>query len=231
MDTFFLRKKIMLNLQHISKTYKNSHEEVFALKNVSFEMQKGDFVALTGISGSGKTTLLKIIGGLENPSKGKIFLNNQNLSLLTQSQYTKYRLHNIGVIFQQPHLIPVLCAWENVAFLLEIQGEKTKIAKEKSIFWLEKLGLSDKINAKPHQLSGGQQQRVSIARALSISPKIILADEPTAHLDKDNAQLIIDLLLEINHKHQISILLSTHDTQIVAQTPKSLHLKNGEIVG
>ncbi len=220
----------MLKLTNISKIYNTNQEQTIALENINIEIQKSEFVSITGASGSGKTTLLKIIGGLEKPTKGNIFLENDQLDTFSPTQYTKYRLHNIGVVFQQPHLLPALNAWENVSFLLEIQGEKLKIAKEKAIHWLQKLGLDNKINAKVNELSGGQQQRVSIARALAINPKIILADEPTAHLDKENTQKLMDILLEINQNEKITILLNTHDPYIMQQISHNIMLENGKIM-
>jgi putative ABC transport system ATP-binding protein len=220
----------MLSIQNVTKIYQPFREPIFALQNINIEIKKGDFVAISGASGSGKTTLFKLVAGLENVTEGNILFENQSIIHFSEKEKTKFRLHQIGFIFQQHHLIPVLSALENVSFLLEMQGKTQKEAKKISQEWLEKVNILECANRKPHQLSGGQQQRVAIARALAGNPKLILADEPTASLDEINTELLLDLMKSLNQQEDITFLVATHDERVRERASKTIFFKNGKII-
>ncbi|TAE72626.1 MAG: ABC transporter ATP-binding protein [Bacteroidetes bacterium] len=217
----------MIKIQNISKTYTSKAQKINALQNVSFFIEKGEFVGLMGASGSGKTTLFKVIAGLENIDEGEIYIDNQAIHCLSEKQKTLFRLNSIGFIFQQHNLMPVLSAWENVALLLELKGIKRKIAKNISLEYLEKVNLLDCAFRKPEQLSGGQQQRVAIARALAGKPVLVLADEATANLDADNTENLLEMLVKLNQEEKTTFIFATHDDRVKQKVKRIILLKNG----
>lgn len=219
----------MISIQNLSKTYHQTTIPVQALQNINLHFEKSEFTAIVGPSGCGKTTLLNLIGGLDRPSVGEIWIENQSLNELSESKLTDFRLHHIGFIFQTFNLVPVLSVFENVSLLLELQNQPKKLITEKVTNILEAVGLSNKTKARPAELSGGQQQRVAIARALVASPKFILADEPTANLDSKNAESLLDLMQELNENQHITFIFSTHDSRIVSRARRVIELEDGEI--
>ncbi len=222
----------MIKLNQVSKTYKLGKTEVKALKNVNLEINKGDFVAVVGPSGSGKTTLLNLIGCLDKPDEGEILLEGENVLNKNFNQLADLRLKKIGFIFQSFNLIPVLNVYENIEFpaLLLPRKEREKNLKEKIFKLIEEVGLSEHISHKPDELSGGQRQRVAIARALVNNPVIVLADEPTANLDSENAEKIIDLMRRLNDELNTTFVFATHDTRILKHVKRIVELKDGKIV-
>ena len=180
---------------HLFKTYKDSISEVHAVEDVNLAIEEGDFTAIVGPSGSGKTTLLNLIGGLDTPTSGELFVDGRDISRLKPKEMVDFRLHHIGFVFQAFNLIPVLSAKENVAFVMELQGVGRQERERRAVELLEAVGLGDRADSRPAKLSGGQQQRVAVARALASRPKFILADEPTANLDSKAAGKLLDMKL------------------------------------
>ena len=178
---------IVIETRHLYKTYKDQISEVHAVNDVNISIEEGEFTAIVGPSGSGKTTLLNLIGGLDTPTSGNLFIGGTDISTLKPKEMVDFRLHNIGFVFQSFNLIPVLSAKENVAFVMELQGRPKREREARAIELLEAVGLGDRVDSRPAKLSGGQQQRVAVARALASKPKFILADEPTANLDSKAA--------------------------------------------
>ena len=219
----------MISIQNVSKTYQQTGVPVLALQNISLGFEKGEFVAIVGPSGCGKTTLLNLMGGLDRPDKGEIWIENQKLNELSDSQLTDFRLHHIGFVFQNFNLIPVLSVFENIALILELQNLSIKTIRERVNFIVNAVGLSDKINTRPAQLSGGQQQRVAIARALVASPKFIIADEPTANLDSKNAESLLNLMQELNDNQDVTFIFSTHDSRIINRAKRVVELEDGKV--
>lgn len=203
---------------------------MYALRGIDLHIEKNEFTAITGASGSGKTTLLNLMGGLDKPDKGEIWIDKTEITQLTDNQLITFRLKNIGFIFQNYNLLPILSAQENVALILQLQGKSKTEVKQKSIELLEKVGLKDKIHVRPVELSGGQQQRVAIARALAGSPKFILADEPTSNLDSQTADNIIELMAQLNENEQVTFIFSTHDQRIIQKAKRIIELKDGQII-
>ena len=203
---------------------------MFALRGMSLEIDEGDFVAIMGPSGSGKSTAVNMVGCLDIPSKGKIFLDGQDISTLSESDLAQIRGKKIGFIFQQFNLIPTLTALENVTLPMIFQGysyeERVKVGKD----LLTKVGLEERMNHRPTELSGGQQQRVAIARALSNDPQIILADEPTGNLDQKTGREIIDFLMSL-HKSGKTIIMVTHDQNLSEYAEKVKMLMDGKVIG
>jgi len=187
-------KNSIITLENVWKTYQMGEVEVNALRGVSLEINQGEFVAITGSSGSGKSTMMNLVGCLDLPSKGAIYLNNEDISKLNESDLAQIRAKKIGFIFQQFHLIPTLTALENVMLPLEFQDVPSDVARKKAIEILDMVGLGDRIGHLPSQLSGGQQQRVAIARSLANNPDVILADEPTGNLDSVAGANVMDML-------------------------------------
>lgn len=222
----------IITLNNISKTYPMGKVSVDALKEISLEISRGDFVAIAGPSGSGKTTIMNLIGLIDKPTKGKVLIGEEDISLLSRNKLTKLRHEKLGIIFQSFNLLPVLNVFENVEFPLLI-GIK-KIRKKERQEWvhhlLEEVGLSDRKFHKPSELSGGQQQRVAIARALAVKPEVIIADEPTANLDSETGEQILELMKTINREQQTTFVFSTHDERIRKMADHIIFLKDGSIV-
>ena len=212
----------------IKKIYDNGLTPFEALGGVSIGIEKGTVCALVGASGSGKTTLLNIIGAIDTATAGEVIIDDESLSDKNSKALSIFRRKNLGFIFQSYNLIPVLTAYENVALaLFESEG---KDKHDKVMSMLDKVGLIDKAKNYPNQLSGGQQQRVSVARALVKTPKLLLADEPTANLDSKTGKQILDLLLKLNNDEKITILFSTHDSRVMDITDKIYTLSDGKII-
>ena len=221
-------KKIVIETRDIAKVYQDSKIAVQALKDVDLEISEGEFTAIVGPSGSGKTTLLNIIGGLDNPTSGTIKVGGRDISKLKDSERIDFRLHNIGFVFQQYNLIPVLTARENVEFIMLLQKIPLHEMKARSLHLLEEVGLKDKANVRPSELSGGQQQRVAVIRALASHPKFILADEPTANLDSASANRL-DMMARMNQEEGMTFIFSTHDQRVIDKARRVVTLEDGII--
>jgi putative ABC transport system ATP-binding protein len=197
---------------------------------VSCNIDKQEFMAIVGPSGSGKTTLLNILGGLDNPTSGRVMIEGIDLSTLPQSKLVDYRLGHIGFVFQAYNLIPVFTARENVEFIMLLQGVDKKEREKRAIDLLKQVGLSERINTRPAQLSGGEQQRVAVARALASRPAFVLADEPTANLDTESAESLLDLMEELNKNYEMTFIFSTHDARVMRRARRIVSLQDGGIV-
>lgn len=217
-----------LKIENLCKTYGKGENEVKALDNVSFTVPKGQMVAVIGASGSGKSTLLHILGGVDRPTSGKVWLDGQDVYSQNQKNLAIFRRRQVGLIYQFYNLIPVLTAEENITLPMIMDGRKPK--KERINEMLSLLDLSERRNHLPSQLSGGQQQRVSIGRALFTSPSIILADEPTGNLDSKNTSEIISLLRKSNRDFNQTMIVITHDENIALQCDRILTLSDGKII-
>jgi putative ABC transport system ATP-binding protein len=220
----------IMELQDVWKIYRMGEVEVPALRGVSVEIKKGDFVAIIGASGSGKSTMMNLIGCLDIPSKGKIYLKSHDISLLSESDLASLRGKTIGFIFQQYHLIPSMSAFENVMLPLEFLEYNDGKAAKRTREILTLVGLSDKMHHRPSQLSGGQQQRVSIARSLVSDPEIILADEPTGALDSVTGREVLEMLHRLWKEHGKTIITVTHDPNLAKYAHTIIELKDGEII-
>ena len=219
----------VITTQNLTKVYNPDKVPVHALNGVDLKIEKGEFTAIVGPSGSGKTTLLNIIGGLDEPTEGKAFIKDTDLTTLSDSDLIKFRLNHIGFVFQAYNLIPVLTAIENVSFVMQMQGRPSKECHEKSLELLEEVGLADKINKRPSELSGGQQQRVAVARALASKPDFVLADEPTANLDSVSTTELLDMMLELNEREDMTFVFSTHDQRVIDRARRVVTLVDGKI--
>jgi putative ABC transport system ATP-binding protein len=222
----------LIELRDVWKTYKMGKNPVHAISEVNLTINKGEFVAITGASGSGKSTMMHLIGCLDVPSQGSVFLEDKDILLLSKSQVARIRGKKIGFIFQQFNLIPTLTALENVMLPMEFQNNYYK-AEEKAKELLELMGLKDRIHHKPTELSGGQTQRVAIARALANDPEIILADEPTGNLDSKTGENVIDLLYKLHKEQGKTLIIITHDMNFIKRlknTTKIVKLKDGRII-
>jgi putative ABC transport system ATP-binding protein len=220
----------IIKTKNLVKVYSTGSMEVRAVDNVSLTIGQGEFTAIVGPSGSGKTTLLNMIGGLDKPTSGTIRIDEQDITQLSEKKLTDFRRQNIGFIFQSYNLIPVLTAGENVSFIMELQGCPPKMVEDRTREILVEVGLGDRINSRPAQLSGGQQQRVAVARAMASRPKFIIADEPTANLDSKTTGKLLDMMLELNEKENITFLFSTHDPRVVNKARRVIVLEDGKIV-
>lgn len=223
-------KKEIIRLDNVWKIYKMGNVSISATKNISMTVYKGQFLAITGNSGSGKSTVMHLIGCLDIPSKGKLFLDTNDISKLTESELAQIRGRKIGFVFQQFNLIPTLTALENVALPGEFQNMEKTFLYKKAKELLNYVGLGDRLDHRPTQLSGGQMQRVAIARALINDPEVILADEPTGALDTKAEEQVMDLLKELNKKNKKSIVLVTHNPSLLKYVDYVVELKDGEVV-
>ena len=218
----------LLRVEHLSKVYGQGDNQVWALDRVSFSVEKGQFVAIVGPSGSGKSTLLHILGGVDRPTSGKVFLEGQDVFAQKEDQLAIFRRRQVGLIYQFYNLIPVLNVRENLSLPVLMDGRKVDEAYLQEL--ISTLGLSGRETHLPNQLSGGQQQRVSIGRALMNSPAVVLADEPTGNLDSKNSQEIIELLKLSNRRYGQTLIVITHDESIALQADRILTMEDGRIV-
>ncbi|MDE7287552.1 MAG: ABC transporter ATP-binding protein, partial [Lachnospiraceae bacterium] len=214
-------------VQNLSKVYGQGEGQVNALQNVSFSMEKGEFTAVVGESGSGKSTLLHLVGGLDFPTKGKVFLDSMDLFALNEKERTIFRRRNIGFIFQAFHLIEELDVEQNIAFPLLLDHQKPDRGRIEELLAL--LGLCERRKHLPSQLSGGQQQRVAIGRALIMQPMLILADEPTGNLDSKSSRDVMDLLIRASHHYQQTILMITHNDNLASDADRVLRVTDGHL--
>lgn len=218
----------ILNIVNVKKEYANGDKILYALNDISFTVSKGEFIAIVGPSGSGKSTLLHIIGGIDNPNSGKVYINETDIASLKSDKMTVFRRKNIGIVYQFYNLIPTLNVVDNIT--LPALLDKRKIDKEKLNELIKLLKLEYRKTAMPSQLSGGEQQRVSIGRALINNPAILLADEPTGNLDSTASKEIVDIFKYYNKEYNQTILLVTHDEKIAEQADRVIRLKDGKII-
>ena len=221
----------LIRMRQITRTYKEGSLNVLALRGVDLDIAQGEFTALAGPSGSGKTTLLNIVGVLDKPTSGRIEVAGTDITRLDRGEAADFRLEKVGFIFQAYNLVPVLTAMENAEFTLLLRGVPPHERKAKVTPLLERVGLADMMDRKPHELSGGQQQRVAVVRALATTPDLILADEPTANLDSETSAGLLDLMLELNQELGTTFLFSTHDPVVIDRARRVVRLLDGRVDG
>ncbi|HEV7366525.1 MAG TPA: ABC transporter ATP-binding protein [Gemmatimonadales bacterium] len=217
----------MLHCQSLSRTYPSGGRDIVVLKDITFSLEPGGFLAILGPSGSGKTTLLGLLAGLDRPSGGEVYLDGQNLGGLNEDQRARLRAEKIGFVFQSFQLLPTLTAQENVQVPLELRGAPNAAARAREL--LGRVGLSGREHHYPTQLSGGEQQRVALARGFSIGPKVLFADEPTGNLDAGTGATIIDLMVELNQDLGTTLVLVTHDLDLAARAHRTIRLADGKV--
>lgn len=218
-----------VKLEQVSKVYGHDGVQVRALDGVTLEIAKGDFAVLVGPSGSGKTTLLNMIGGLDTPTAGRIWVAGTEIGRMKKSELSELRLRRIGFVFQEFNLIPVLSALENVEFVMLLQGVPEGERRSRSYALLKELSLEGLEHRRPSELSGGQQQRVAVARAIAAEPIIVLPDEPTANLDSKAGAALMDLMRRLNEEKGISFVFSTHDAMVVERARRVIRMRDGRI--
>jgi len=220
----------MIQVKNLSKIYKQGELEVKAVNNISMKVDDGEFTAVVGPSGSGKTTLLNCIGGLDSCTSGGVIVDGESISSYSSNQIIKFRLNNIGFVFQSYNLIPVLSAKENIEMVMLMLGYKEEERTKRSIELLEKVEMLDMSDRRPNKMSGGQQQRVAVARALASKPKFILADEPTANLDSKSTANLLDIMSRLNREENITFIFSTHDQRVIDRARRVVTLVDGKII-
>ncbi|GAK53808.1 ABC transporter, ATP-binding protein [Candidatus Moduliflexus flocculans] len=220
---------MLLHIENVKKTYHLGEVPVEALKGVSLNIDRGEFIAICGPSGSGKSTLLNMIGTIDVPTSGNIFYEGKDVLKMNDDAQTAMRNSTIGFIFQTFNLVPVLSALENVMLPLHFRRANGNHAKEKAVEHLKAVGLEKYMHHRPNKLSGGQRQRVAIARAMAHEPSIIIADEPTANLDSVNAQQILDIMRNMNQQQQVTFIFSTHDQRLIDHVQRTVWLEDGLI--
>lgn len=219
----------IVHLDAVSKIYEQGQVSVTAVDDVTLDIKRGEFTALVGPSGSGKTTLLNLIGALDEPTGGKVYLEGSDLSGLSRHRLSRLRRDRIGFVFQAYNLIPTLSAYENAEFVLALQGVPKKERRERVAKILDEVGLSGLENRRPAELSGGQQQRVAIARSIVHEPAIVLADEPTANVDSATAGALLDVMEKLNEEESVTFLFSTHDQRVMDRARRILKMRDGAI--
>jgi len=220
----------MIQTEKLNKIYKQGKLKVKAVNNVNLKISDGEFTAIVGPSGSGKTTLLNCIGGLDNPTSGKVIIDGELISSYSSNQMIKFRLNNIGFVFQSYNLIPVLTAKENIEMVMLMQGYNKQDMEKRSSDLLNEVGMGDMSKRRPAELSGGQQQRVAVARSLASKPKFILADEPTANLDSKSTAKLLDIMSRLNKQENITFVFSTHDQRVIDRARRVVTLEDGKII-
>jgi putative ABC transport system ATP-binding protein len=218
----------MLLARDLTKEYRSGDNKLAVLRDVSFSIPQGSFVAIVGPSGSGKTTLLGLLAGLDTPTRGQVLLDEADLTALSEDQRAKLRGEKVGFVFQSFQLIPTLTALENVQVPLELRGESGAAPRAREL--LQRVGLGDRLHHFPMQLSGGEQQRVAIARAFSNAPRILFADEPTGNLDSDTGGRIVELLEALNRESNATIVLVTHDHALASHAQRVIRLSDGRVI-
>ena len=217
-------------IENVTRVYKSGNVETQALRGVSLTIENGEFMALVGPSGSGKTTLLQLIGCLDQPTSGHVYINGKDVSRLNRNQRADMRRGTIGFIFQFFALIPTLTAYENIEMPLLLNGHNAAERRQRVTQLLESVGLTDRARNRPDQMSGGQQQRVAIARALASNPTLILADEPTANLDTANGKQVMETMLRLNQETGVTFVFATHDPRVIQYARRIITLRDGLIV-
>jgi putative ABC transport system ATP-binding protein len=220
----------ILEFHNVKKDYRLGETTVHALRGVDLAVEQGEFTAILGASGSGKTTLLNLAGAIDDPSEGAVIINGKDISRLSDNEKAELRNRTIGYVFQTFNLVSVLTALENVMLALQIRGGKRSAIREEAKDRLDEVGLADFMHHRPEKLSGGQRQRVAIARALVTRPLLIFADEPTANLDHETAESIIDLMKELNETQKATFIFSTHDQRLIDRVKRVVRLEDGRIV-
>ena len=218
----------ILKVENLTKKYGKKDTEVVALDNVSFSVKKGEFVAIVGASGSGKSTLLHLIGGVDKPTSGKVYINGTDIYSLNNDNLAIFRRRQVGLIYQFYNLIPILNVKENITLPCDLDGQKVDEKRLNELLYI--LGLEKRINHLPNELSGGQQQRVSIGRAMINHPSIVLADEPTGNLDSKASREIIDLLKISNQKYNQTLIVITHDENIALEADRIITIQDGKLI-
>ena len=217
----------ILRCESLGRSYASGGREITVLRDITFELEAGGFLAVTGPSGSGKSTLLGLLAGLDRPSRGRVVLDGHDLAALTEDQRARVRAEAVGFVLQSFHLIPTLTARENIQVPLELRGEEARPRAEEL---LERVGLGDRGHHYPAQLSGGEQQRVAVARAFAHRPKVLFADEPTGNLDAANGRNVVALLTELNRELGTTLVLVTHEPDLAARAGRVIRLRDGALV-
>lgn len=217
----------LIQLRNIRRRFQLGETSINALDDISLDIHEGEFLAAWGPSGSGKSTLMNIIGLIDAPTAGEISFAGKNTRNLSDDELTDFRGENIGFVFQNFNLVPVLSALENVMLPLQIQGAHT--AQERATAVLQDVGLERFIHSLPDKLSGGQRQRVAIARALVVKPKLVIADEPTANLDSENSRMVVELMRKMNRAHNVTFVFTTHDPRLLEHVDRKILLRDGQI--
>jgi len=220
---------LVLDARNISKSFHQGSKKIDVLSDVSLQLRAGQSMAVVGTSGAGKSTLMHILGGLDRPDTGEVLIEGQSLWAQTEAARGAMRNRTLGFVYQFHHLLPEFTALENVAMPLLIRGLAVSVARQKASDLLGRVGLEQRLDHKPGELSGGERQRAAVARALVGGPRVVLGDEPTGNLDERTAGSVYDLLLELNHELQTSLLLVTHDTRLAARMDRQLELRLGQI--
>ena len=220
----------MIVIEKLRRIYNQGGLEVNAVNNIDLKISDGEFTAVVGPSGSGKTTLLNCSGGLDNPTSGKVIIDDEVISSYSSDEMIKFRLNNIGFVFQAYNLIPVLTAKENIEMIMLMQGYNKQDMDVRSRELLNEVGMGKMGERRPAQLSGGQQQRVAVARALASKPKFILADEPTANLDSKSTAKLLDIMSRLNKQENITFVFSTHDQRVIDRARRVVTLEDGKII-
>ncbi len=219
----------IIELKDVTRVYRQGSIQVKALRGLDLAVEQGEFTAICGPSGSGKTTALNLIGALDKATSGTVKVDGRDLSRLDQNQRSALRRDRIGFVFQAYNLLPVLSAYENAATILGLQGTPKKKQRERVMGLLKEVGLEGMENRRPHELSGGQQQRVAIARAIAAEPAVVLADEPTANVDSETAEKLLDVMEKLNRDHGVTFLFSTHDPRVMKRARRLVHLVDGKV--
>ncbi len=219
----------LIKVENVTRAYKTGNIETLALRGVSLSIQSGEFTALVGPSGSGKTTLLQILGCLDQPTSGKVWINGKDVSRLNRNQRADLRRGSIGFIFQFFALIPTLTAYENVELPLLLNGMPSSERRQRVTELLEAVGMSERAHHRPDQLSGGEQQRVAVARALAPRPLLILADEPTANLDTENGKQVMEIMQRLNQETGVTFVFATHDPRLFGYARRTIALRDGKV--
>ncbi len=219
----------IIQIKGLHKIYNPKKVPVHALNGIDLEITEGEFTAIVGPSGSGKSTLLNMIGGLDSPTEGTVIINGVDVSTLSPKKLIDFRLKNIGFVFQDYSLLPVLTARENVEFIMQLQGRKKEEFKKRAEELLREVGLGDRMDNRPSNLSGGQQQRVAVARALASKPKFILADEPTANLDSVSTSDLLEMMQVLNKEENMTFIFSTHDQRVIDKARRVVSIVDGKV--
>ncbi len=220
----------IIKVENVEKIYQDNGVPVHALRGIDLAVNKGDYIVIAGPSGSGKTTLLNVMGTLDVPTKGQVFLEGNDVSQKKAKELSEIRLTKLGFVFQAYNLIPVLTSVENIEFAMLLRGISAKERHQKALTVMEELGIAELKDKMPNKMSGGQQQRVAVARAIVNDPVIVLADEPTANLDSKTGDVLLDLMERMNKEKNITFIFSSHDKQVIDRAKRLLILKDGLIV-